>query len=294
MNHAGDHRTSRPALVRAQRLRNRAGDLADAPARPLTALPAATAPTAALIETVDLAELALTGEPHPPGSLPGRARIDVPSAADRYDTVVSTAQARHNHHLLVRHRRRPCRADAFGCGSVPRSMENRKGRTIATVLDTDIVGSTEHLVRIGDDAWERLICQPDGLIPNELNHHHGRAIRHTGDGPLAIFAHPGPAIECACTIRDKVSRLGLRIRAGLHTGECTIARGEIHRLTVHVSARIAAMAQSDEILASSVVRELISGGAVEFTGEHALKGLPTTWRLHAIPAPAASSDIARS
>jgi class 3 adenylate cyclase len=156
--------------------------------------------------------------------------------------------------------------------------------SLVTTLITDLVGSTEHLVRIGDDAWERLLEEHDRRILAALRAHHGRLIRHTGDGVLATFVDAASAVECACTIRDEMHELGLPLRAGLHLGWCRLLAHEARGLTIHVGARVAAAAQPDEILTSAAVRDLLVDSELAFAdrGEHRLKGLPTPWRLFAV------------
>ena len=114
--------------------------------------------------------------------------------------------------------------------------------------------------------------------------HRGREIDTAGDGFLATFDGPARAIRCACAIRAEVGRLGLEIRAGLHTGECELAGGRVVGLAVHIGARVAAQAGPGEVLVSSTVRDLVSGSGLEFRdlGLTTLKGLPEKWRLFAV------------
>jgi class 3 adenylate cyclase len=123
---------------------------------------------------------------------------------------------------------------------------------LATVLITDIVNSTEHLVRIGDDAWRLLLAQHDTLIGEELRRNDGRQLCHTGDGVLGTFGRPALAVRCACTIRDNVRHLGLQVRIGIHAGECFIG-AEASGIAFHIGARIASLAGPDEVLASRTV-----------------------------------------
>jgi class 3 adenylate cyclase len=157
-------------------------------------------------------------------------------------------------------------------------------RVLATVLFTDIVGSTEHATRLGDDAWRLVLADHDSLVRRELERHEGREVKHTGDGFFATFTGPARAVSCACAIRDEVSRLGLQIRAGLHTGECEFVDQDVRGVAVHIGARVAEHARAGEVLASRTVRDLLYGADTEFSdrGEHTLKGLPKTWELYSV------------
>jgi class 3 adenylate cyclase len=160
-------------------------------------------------------------------------------------------------------------------------------RVLLTLLFTDIVGSTELAVRLGDSAWLELLEQHDLLVRHEVGEHGGRELLRTGDGVVAAFASPGRAIEAACEIRSELRDLGIEIRAGLHTGECELRPdGTICGVAVSIGARVQALAAPDEVLVSSTVKEVVTGSGLEFAdrGEHALKGLPAPWRLFAVTA----------
>jgi class 3 adenylate cyclase len=159
-------------------------------------------------------------------------------------------------------------------------------RVLATVLFTDIVGSTEHAAELGDGVWRDLLARHHALVRGELARFRGEEIDTVGDGFFAAFDGPGRAIECACAIRDAVHSLGLRIRAGLHTGECERLDGKLGGIAVSTGARIAAEAGPDEVLASGTVRDLVAGSGLEFEdrGTHELKGVPGEWRLFAVRA----------
>ena len=156
-------------------------------------------------------------------------------------------------------------------------------RLLATVLFTDIVGSTERVAKLGDGPWRELLEEHHRLVRAELERFRGREIDTAGDGFLATFDGPARAIRCACAIRDSVRSLGIEIRAGLHTGECELVAGKVAGIAVHTAARVNGLAQPSEVLVSSTVKDLVAGSGIEFVdrGEHDLKGVPGTWRLYA-------------
>jgi class 3 adenylate cyclase len=156
-------------------------------------------------------------------------------------------------------------------------------RVLATVLVTDIVGSTRLAARLGDRAWSDLLASHHAIVRKELGAFRGREIDTAGDGFLATFDGPARAVSCACRIRDAVRLLGIEIRAGLHTGEIELAGGKAHGIAVHTGARIASAAQAGEILVSSTVKDLVSGSGIAFTdrGTHELKDIPRNWQLFA-------------
>ena len=161
--------------------------------------------------------------------------------------------------------------------------EREPDRVLATVLVTDIVGSTRHATRLGDRAWSELLARHHEIVRKELLAFRGREVDTAGDGFFATFDGPARAIGCACRIRDAVRALGLEIRAGLHTGEIELAGGKPHGIAVHTGARIASVAQAGEILVSSTVKDLVSGSGIRFAdrGTHALKDIPRQWQLFA-------------
>ncbi len=157
-------------------------------------------------------------------------------------------------------------------------------RVLATVLFTDIVGSTERAATLGDREWRDLLDSHHLLVRRALASWRGNEIDTAGDGFLATFDGPARAIRCACAIRDGVRELGLEIRAGLHTGECEVHGETVAGIAVHIGARVSALAGPGEVLVSSTVRDLVAGSGIEFEerGEHELKGVPGRWRLYSV------------
>ena len=156
-------------------------------------------------------------------------------------------------------------------------------RVLATVLFTDIVGSTERAATLGDRAWHALLETHDGIVRRELERHRGREVKTTGDGFLATFDGPARAIRCACDIRDGLRPLGIEIRAGLHTGECELMDDDVRGVAVHIAARVAASAGPGDVIVSSTVKDLVAGSGIRFVdlGAHVLEGVPGGWRLFA-------------
>ena len=157
-------------------------------------------------------------------------------------------------------------------------------RVLATVLFTDIVGSTTRAVELGDRRWRDLLFSHNAIVRHELERARGREVKTVGDGFLATFDGPARAIRCACAIRDAVRGLGLAIRAGLHTGECELIGDDVGGIAVHIGARVMARARPHEVLVSSTVKDLVTGSGVEFQdrGMHRLKGVPGAWRLYGV------------
>ncbi len=155
-------------------------------------------------------------------------------------------------------------------------------RVLATVLFTDIVGSTERTAQLGDRRWRDLLERSYTLARKEMARFRGREVKTTGDGFLATFDGPARAIRCACAISDGSQTLGVHVRAGLHCGECELMGEDIGGIAVHIAARVAAMAGANEVLVSSTVKDLVAGSGIRFEdrGAHALKGVPDEWRLY--------------
>jgi class 3 adenylate cyclase len=157
-------------------------------------------------------------------------------------------------------------------------------RVLATVLFTDIVGSTEHIAQSGDSSWRQLLGQYHALVRRELAKFRGREIDTAGDGFLAAFDGPARAVRCAHAVeRAARVQLDLHLRAGLHTGECESLEDKLTGLAVHIGARVAALANTGEVLVSSTVKDLVAGSGLQFEdrGSHLLKGVPGEWRLFA-------------
>lgn len=157
-------------------------------------------------------------------------------------------------------------------------------RVLATVMFTDIVGSTERLAELGDQAWRGLLERHHAIVRSELSRFGGREIDTAGDGFLASFDAPARAVRCAVAARDQVREIGLSIRCGLHTGECERVCDKLVGIAVHIGARIASQAQGDEVLVSGTLRDLVAGSGIDFVsrGTTSLKGLPGEWPLFAV------------
>ena len=160
-------------------------------------------------------------------------------------------------------------------------------RVLATVMFTDIVGSTETAARLGDRAWRELLARHDELSRVQLARFRGRPVKSLGDGWLATFDGPARAIRCALELQEAMGDLGVELRAGLHTGECEAIGEDVGGLAVHIGARVGALAAPREVLVSNTVKDLVVGSGIGFAdrGEHALKGVPGTWRLWAAQEP---------
>lgn len=186
-------------------------------------------------------------------------------APDRYDVVVSGG---------VR-------------GVVVDTVEPRPAgparRLLATVLFTDIVGSTQRAQAAGDQRWRELLDAHDEAARRLVGEEDGRLVKSTGDGVLAVFDTPGQAIRCALALREELRGLEVEIRAGLHTGELDLRDDDVGGIAVHIAARIMAAAGPGEVLVSRTVRDLVAGSGftLEDRGTHALKGLSDPWQLFA-------------
>ncbi|HET6998964.1 MAG TPA: adenylate/guanylate cyclase domain-containing protein [Solirubrobacterales bacterium] len=157
-------------------------------------------------------------------------------------------------------------------------------RALATVLFTDIVGSTETAARLGDSRWRDLLERHDATVRRELAVHRGREVKTTGDGFLATFDGPARAIRCACAIRDELQQARVEVRAGIHTGEIDLIGSDVGGMAVNIGARVGALGDPGEVLVSSTVRELVVGSGIDFDdrGTHQLKGAPGEWHLFAV------------
>lgn len=159
-----------------------------------------------------------------------------------------------------------------------------RNRVLATVLFTDIVGSTEHALELGDRKWRELLNQHHVLIRKELARFRGKEIDTAGDGFFATFDGPARAIRCAVAITNSVQRLGIELRAGLHTGECEIIGDKVGGIAVHIGARVMSKAEAGQVLVSSTVKDLVAGSGIQFQdrGMFELKGIPGEWHLYQV------------
>jgi class 3 adenylate cyclase len=159
-------------------------------------------------------------------------------------------------------------------------------RILATVLFTDIVGSTAKAAELGDARWRELLEHHNAAIRRQLARHRGTEVETAGDGFLASFDGPARAIRCATAIIESVRGLGLEVRAGVHTGECELVEGKVTGIAVHIGARVAEEAHPSEVLVSSTVKDLVAGSELEFEdhGNAELRGVPGEWRLYAVRA----------
>jgi pimeloyl-ACP methyl ester carboxylesterase len=157
-------------------------------------------------------------------------------------------------------------------------------RALATVLFTDIVGSTETAAKLGDRRWRELIERHDAIVRRQLAVHRGREVKTMGDGFLATFDGPARAIRCAGAIREGLTGLDVRVRSGIHTGEVELIGDDVAGMAVNIGARIGALADPGEVRVSSTVKELVVGSGLDFAerGVHTLKGAPGEWRLFAV------------
>jgi pimeloyl-ACP methyl ester carboxylesterase len=157
-------------------------------------------------------------------------------------------------------------------------------RVLATVLFTDIVGSSQRAVALGDHRWRDLLGIHDATIRSNLVRFRGREIKTTGDGMLATFDGPARGVRCACAIAEDVRLLGIDVRAGLHTGECEMIGDDVGGISVHIGARIGALAGAGEVLVSSTVKDLVAGSGLRFgdRGTRSLKGIPGKWHIFAV------------
>jgi class 3 adenylate cyclase len=157
-------------------------------------------------------------------------------------------------------------------------------RVLATILFTDIVDSTRRAAELGDRAWRELLERHDALVRSQLERFRGIEVKQTGDGFVARFDGPARAIRCATAIGDEGARLGIEIRAGIHTGECELIGDDIGGVAVHVAARVGALAGPREVLVSGTVKDLVLGSGIDLAdrGAHTLKGVPGEWRLFSV------------
>jgi class 3 adenylate cyclase len=162
--------------------------------------------------------------------------------------------------------------------------EPEADRILATVLLTDMVGSTDRAVALGDHKWRAILDTHEGIVRSQLDQYRGRLHRETGDGMLATFDGPARGVRCAQAIRDRLRDAGIDIRSGLHAGEVELRGNEIGGIAVHIAARIEAEAAGGEILCSSTVKDLVTGSELAFVdrGRKLLKGVPQEWQIYSV------------
>jgi pimeloyl-ACP methyl ester carboxylesterase len=170
----------------------------------------------------------------------------------------------------------------FAAAGWVRTRQDPAQRWLATVLFTDVVGSTEMAVRLGDRRWREILQDFHAICRRQLEVHRGREIDTAGDGLFATFDGPARAIKCAAAIARETKAVGLDVRAGLHTGEVETTGDKVSGIAVHIGARVMSLAGPGEVLVSSTVRDLVAGAGIAFEerGVQALKGVPGDWRLH--------------
>jgi class 3 adenylate cyclase len=159
-------------------------------------------------------------------------------------------------------------------------------RVLATVFFTDIIASTEAVVRMGDRAWRDLVASHHKRIRSLLARFRGREVDVAGDGFLAVFDGPARAVRCALAISEDAGALGFHVRAGVHTGEVELDGQGVRGIAVHIGARVAAEATPDDVLVTSTVKDLVAGSGLAFVdrGERLLKGVPGAWHLYSASA----------
>ena len=157
-------------------------------------------------------------------------------------------------------------------------------RVLATVLFTDIVGSTAKAAELGDRGWKELVQRHHAVVRAMLRRYRGSEVDTAGDGFFALFDGPARGVRCAMAITEAVKTLGLEVRAGLHTGEVETIDSKVGGMAVNIGARVGALAGGSEILVSSTVKDLVVGSDLAFkdAGEHELKGVPDRWRLYRV------------
>jgi class 3 adenylate cyclase len=221
--------------------------------------------------------------------------ISVPTLVVAHQLFVSLGQSRHvaehvagARYVEVRGDDRSATSDdfvdafeEFVTGRLPVAAVDR---VLATILFTDIVGSTAHTTAMGDRGWRRVLDEHDAMVRRQLGRFRGREIKTMGDGFLVTFDGPARAIRCACAIRDEARQLGIEVRAGLHTGEIELRGDDVVGVSVNIGYRVSACAGPGEVLVSRTVPDLVAGSGIGFEdrGEHQLKGVPGRWRLFAV------------
>jgi class 3 adenylate cyclase len=171
--------------------------------------------------------------------------------------------------------------DQGATADVTLASDRDSGRFLTTVLMTDIVDSTQTVARLGDEPWRRLLAEHYADCRAQVDHAGGRLVTTTGDGILAIFDAPGRAVRAAIAIQAVARASGLAVRAGVHTGACVWLADSLAGLAVHVAARICALGNADEVMASTTVRDFATDSMLSFEpqGRHELKGVPGEWTV---------------
>lgn len=207
-------------------------------------------------------------------SIPGATYVELPGDYHAPAVAEVGALADEMEHFL----RATWQADGWA--------EVEQDRVLATILFTDIVGSTARLAELGDAAWKALLDKHHAAVRRQLSRFRGRELNMTGDGFFATFDGPARGIQCATAIGRAVADLGLEIRAGLHTGECQLVDGQIGGIAIHIGARVAAEAKAGEVLVSSTVKDLVAGSGIQFDdrGVYELRGVPGEWHLYGVEA----------
>ena len=200
-------------------------------------------------------------------SVPGARFVEVPGADHSMWTGDATAILDEIEEFLTGVRRGP-----------------EPDRVLATVLFTDVVGSTELATRLGDRAWRDLLGRHHAAVRRELGRWRGREVDTAGDGFLATFDGPARAIRCAAAAVDAIRGFGMEIRAGVHTGEVEVSNGDLRGIAVHIGSRVAGLAGPGEVLVSRTVADLVAGSGIVLAerGEHELKGVSGTWLVYAV------------
>jgi class 3 adenylate cyclase len=174
--------------------------------------------------------------------------------------------------------------EEFVTGVRPRPATSR---VLGSILSSDVVSSTELVRRLGDRAWAELLTEHDRVFSDVLRRFGGELVDTAGEGVLAFFDGPARAIRCGLSARDRLARLGLEVRIGIHTGEIERGRGSVRGIAVHLAARVAAEAEAGEVLVTSTTRDLVEGSGLSFgeRGERRLKGFDAPRRLYAVLGP---------
>ena len=170
--------------------------------------------------------------------------------------------------------------------ALPSAPATTSERILATILFSDIVGSTEQAQQLGDADWQRVLATHHAIVRRQIDVFRGREVKTTGDGFVILFDAPARAVQCATAMRRSLRDADIRVRVGLHTGECDVSDGDVSGIAVHAAARIESTASPGEILISQTVRDLTAGSGLvyEDVGDHELKGLTGPWRLFSVRA----------